>query len=517
MRIFLLLSIFIFTNLFHADAAKASRMKVHSAGLVSILPNTGVRSQTLTVTITGSATSFSQASTTLGFFNSGTSTAITINSIIVNSSTNLTASITVKANAIVGYYDVQVFSPGNGTLTLYQAFNVTGASISNVTPSTFARNSKLSLTISGSNTHFDQGTGTNVSFFLQGSPTNFIHVDSTKAITANNLTAYISVNKFAPGTTYQLHTFNPTDNEIVYTNNITVLGPALNSITPNTSPNNRTLDVTISGKGTNFTQSSPTNFSFTFFSGSPTTNIIVNSVNVLNDSLVMLNINVKPTASTATYYLSYSTIFDGNLKMPFVVSPGPPSIIAVTPTTAKRGQTLDVTITGLSTGFNQSSATNTVTFMRQGSSTTLIKINSVATLADDIIKVNITMDSTYASVGTYSVTVTDSADGTLSSIPIYFSVINVGVKEIGYGQERIKIYPNPARDIFTIEILNTNETIEQLIITDMLGRKVIDLEKPVLQNNMIQLDRKQLQLRSGTYFIIIQTTNGNYCRKILVE
>ena len=485
--------------------------------LTAITPSSALRSQTLNVTITGSGTTFQQGSTTIGFFKSGTSTAIIINSINVNSSNNLTANITVQSNAIVGVYDLRVSTTLDGSQSLNSSFTVTGPVINSVTPAMLNRGTKLALTISGTNTHFNQATGTNVYFFRQGSPTNFITVDSTKAIGATSLTAYISVSKYTPGGIYQLRTFNATDNEIIYSNDIGVAVPLINTVTPNTSPSNETLDVLLTGTGTNFTQASATNFVFSLPTSSGN-NIVINSVNALSDSIIKLNVSIISAAPLGNYLLTYTSQFDGILKTNFVVSPAIPVIVSVTPPTAKKGTTLDVLITGQNTSFLQSSTTISVSFMKSGTSTTLIKINTKTIQNDSVIKLNITLDSTSAVLGIYDINVFDSLSGTTLTKTNAFSVLNTGIDEIQYNINRLNIYPNPASQIFTIELNKHDAEVREFLITDITGRKVFDNQTPqILPDGTIHLDVRELNLSKGTYFIRIATPNNFYFSKLLIE
>jgi hypothetical protein len=81
----------------------------------SMSPSSGVRGQTLSVTITG--TNFTAAtSVTFG-------SLITVNSFTVNSATQITASITIGRSAVTGTRNVSVTN-GGGTGTKRAGFRV---------------------------------------------------------------------------------------------------------------------------------------------------------------------------------------------------------------------------------------------------------------------------------------------------------------------------------------------------------------------------------------------------------
>ena len=87
--------------------------------LTSITPESGYRMQTLDVVFTG--TNFLNGVTAVSF-----GADITINSTIVNSSTQITANITIGSAAFLGARDVSVTNvpPGGGTATLTNGFTV---------------------------------------------------------------------------------------------------------------------------------------------------------------------------------------------------------------------------------------------------------------------------------------------------------------------------------------------------------------------------------------------------------
>jgi hypothetical protein len=92
--------------------------------LTSLSPNSGNRLQTLNVTFTG--TNFISGISSVSF-----GADITVNSTTVNSATQITANITIGANAALGARNVSVTNaaPGGGTATLTNGFTVSGPTI----------------------------------------------------------------------------------------------------------------------------------------------------------------------------------------------------------------------------------------------------------------------------------------------------------------------------------------------------------------------------------------------------
>ncbi|MCX6256820.1 MAG: T9SS type A sorting domain-containing protein [Bacteroidia bacterium] len=92
--------------------------------IVSVNPNTGHQGQTLSVTISGQNTHFSQGNETI-WFNQGSSTIFYGSGITVNSQTSSTAQFSLPYNAPTGNYDVHVQNPVDGLISYLNGFQIT--------------------------------------------------------------------------------------------------------------------------------------------------------------------------------------------------------------------------------------------------------------------------------------------------------------------------------------------------------------------------------------------------------
>jgi hypothetical protein len=72
----------------------------------------------------------------------------------------------------------------------------------------------------------------------------------------------------------------------------------------------------------------------------------------------------------------------------------------------------------------------------------------------------------------------------------------------------VNLFPNPTNDIFTI---TTNSVIEEIIISDAIGRMV---HKQLVGKNSTQVDTQGLP--SGLYLVRINTTDGIVTRKLQI-
>lgn len=143
----------------------------NSATITSVNPSTTMEGTALTVNISGQNSNFQQGTTTV-WFNQGSST-IYASSVNVNSFTNLDAFFNIPFGTPLGLYDTNVQDPVDNTITSPNSFTITAnpnaPELISVTPNNGDLNTTISVTISGQNTNFLQGTGTLV--FVQGSST----------------------------------------------------------------------------------------------------------------------------------------------------------------------------------------------------------------------------------------------------------------------------------------------------------------------------------------------------------
>jgi len=182
----------------------------------------------------------------------------------------------------------------------------------------------------------------------------------------------------------------------------------LTSISPNSAKAGQTLDVTITGTNTHFTQGSGTFVSFSFGQGSGT----VNKITIVNDNTLSANIIVPFNTYKGYYSVYVNNYVDGYLSLynGFYVDGKPQPILSkITPSTGNAGQTLDVMITGLNTNFKQGSGTS-VYFYGQGSGT--IPVNNVTVIDDVTLIANISISANPIN-GYYGVYVYDYSSSSL--------------------------------------------------------------------------------------------------------
>lgn len=306
-------------NSFHVNS-------VTSPSLVSISPASANTGQTLNVTITGANTHFAQvAANTVGFSFSQTSATTIVNTMNVLNDTSIQANISIPSNVITGDYHVYVNNSTDGIVTLYNGFHVNGnlpPSLVSINPDSATVGQTLNVTITGVNTHFAQVVGNNVNFsFTQTSGTTV--VNSVNVIDDNSLQANITIPPNVLSGNYNVSVSNTIDGPLYLNNSFHVNGVtpgSLVSVNPAGAQAGQTLNVTITGAGTHFSQGSGATVEFTFSQTSGTTVVpFVNNFSIVNDTSIIANITIPSSATLGNYGVRVFNNIDGYMYSNFNV------------------------------------------------------------------------------------------------------------------------------------------------------------------------------------------------------
>lgn len=173
-------------------------------------------------------------------------------------------------------------------LYCYSAFAQSGIII---TPDSGEPATQLSVSITGLNTSFGSGTYT-LDFYKQGSQTSNIAAAGFIVNSPNSMEATLFIKGSATSGAYTYKLNNSftgiVDGIAAFYVSPQNNRPKIAAVTPSIGHINQTLSVSVSGLNTNFTQGSQT--AAFFKSGSPSSHIVISSINVENDSLMNLNV-----------------------------------------------------------------------------------------------------------------------------------------------------------------------------------------------------------------------------------
>jgi methionine-rich copper-binding protein CopC len=343
--------------------------------------------QNLTVNIIGQFTAFD--STTTFNFGSG----ITVNGPpTILGPTIAMQSISVGQETPTGGRGVVATTPDAPSLSQVvggASINVTPslALIASIAPNTALQGTTATVEVTGQNTHWGPATS-----FQFGAG---IVVTTTRVNSATDATLTLYVPPLASeGPTGATAT---TAGEIASISNGFVVQagtPLLLSSDPSSLPQQSSAVFTILSQSTNWSAANPPVVSYG--AGVTLTNVIVTSPTSLT-----VDGSVQATTPTGSRNLTVTTSSQ-SLSLPgvFYVAPGPAAINSVTPNTAGQGATLNVTIAGINTNWQQ--GVTQLSFPG-------VSINSLTVNSPRSITANITV-SDYTSAGQYSISTTTGGE-----------------------------------------------------------------------------------------------------------
>jgi hypothetical protein len=313
---------------------------------------------------------------------------ITVNSTTFNSSTQLTANITVAANAAVGSRDITINKLDGGQVTCAGCFTVNPLpTVNELSPRFAARAERLTTSVSGQNFQ----SGATVSF--SGPAAVTIH--STTFVSPTQVNVEITTNNQTSALgDYSVTVTNPDTGSGSCTSCFTVgTPPTVTSASPAVAGQGATaLDVTVTGTG--FLSLAQTSVSGT--------GITVNSTTLISATQVRVNLTIAANATTGARDITVTNANGGTATCAgcFTVT-APPTLTSASPNVRSQGlSNQSITLTG----------TNFRTGASVGFSGTGITVNSTTVNSATQITANVTLAAD-ASTGVRNITVTN-ADNT---------------------------------------------------------------------------------------------------------
>jgi hypothetical protein len=268
-------------------------------------PSGGSSGQTLDVTITGKNTHFVPASgTTFVSFDAG----VVTNTNIVNDSL-LKITLRILKSMKTGKYTISI---SNSVSTCDVGFDVDGthaSDIKSVSPSSGNAGQTLDVTITGINTSFTKAQNYAKFSFLMGTSTVTV-IDDT------SLKANVIIPFNIQSGDYDLNFSNSIDGMVNKYGVFHVNGgpkPIISSISPNSGKAGQTLDVTITGTNTHFSNSNNTKVNFGFNAGTST--LDVNSVTILSETSLKANVTIGSSLSTYYHDVTVENSTDGAMVL----------------------------------------------------------------------------------------------------------------------------------------------------------------------------------------------------------
>ena len=322
-------------------------------------------------------------------------TGITVNSTTFESTTELTANITISGTATTGARNVTVTNTDGQSGSCTGCFTVNAAPVvTDVNPGALPNSGPAQLTLTG--TGFVDGA--TVALELAGQPD--IPGTGVDVVSSTTITATFDLTNVAPQD-WDVRVTNPDGGTSVCADCFTVTGstPDVTGADPDSLGQGATnQDVTITGG--DFAMGATVSFSGT--------GITVNDVTFVDETELIANITISPTATTGDRNITVTNTdgLSGSCTACFTVNAAP-TVTSTDPSSRGQGAAAqNITING--TGFVDGA---TVTFSGTG-----ITVNSVTFVDATELTANITIAGS-APTGARNVTVTnpDAGTGTCTS------------------------------------------------------------------------------------------------------
>jgi hypothetical protein len=310
-----------------------------SPSISYMLPLSGLRGQTFSITFSGQHTHWNPATSTLAIGDPGTS-GITINSFQVTSPTSAIANITIGPNAAFASNVVEIET---GAELVQAAFTVVQAvpTLTLVDPAAGMQGATMFVNVLGQHTGFNESTtfsfGTGVS------------VESVEILGPTIARLQIAIDQLAVQGAHGV---------TAITNGVSVGGPlfvvtpsqaAIVGVTPNTARQNDSIDVDIVGTNTHWSPAT----AFSFGSG-----ITVTNRTVVDATHATVRISIGALATLGIRSVIATTAGEtASMSNAFIVQAGTPLVLSSGPGSGQQQQNVILTIIGQFTNWSQAQTT----------------------------------------------------------------------------------------------------------------------------------------------------------------
>jgi hypothetical protein len=486
----------------------------------NVSPNSGERgSWQLPITITGSGTNFSNATSTFVKISQASNTLLEIVSVNSVSASSANVDVRIPNSAPLGAYSVSVFDQTlNDFVILPNGFTVLANSqpptVVKTTPAKVGLNQVLPITISVDNANFSQATNNTIYLSQQGTSTLIYPVaGSIVGLNNTHIRALFdfSGTSLSIGSILNSHCGNPFDGSLIDVSAIVMTAPTSVSGTLNYSGTyNGVVELYQENPGA--TTALPNTYSLV--SSSAVTSNTYSFSNVAEASYYIRSVPIGMTDVVATYYAADISWQTATLVTTNPLTPGVYNITPVTSLSLSGGVNVNGTLGYGPNGFNKAQivlAEGVEVFLKDVTNGLFVQTEtdqngeySFSGLANGNYEIVIDLPG-YDQISTYNFTMTSSStnlnglDFVIDDGEIFISnFLEINPIVI----DELVVYPNPTSGELTIK-LPSNITNAKVIIFNTMGQLVS--EENVKSNSDKSIQTSVSTLSEGVYIVRIQS------------
>jgi hypothetical protein len=283
----------------------------------------------------------------------------------------------------------------------------------------------------------------------------------------------------------------------------------IDGIAPDEGNAGTTLNVTISGLNTHFSQATNTSVGF-FFSGATSTVTFTNYNYPLNNQTLISNLSIPGWVTDGFYDFGVYNEIDGFMLQTGKFRVRGPRIDSITPNMGKSGQILQVTITGTNTHFAQATST-VVRFHFSGASATATYPIATNIISNTTIAADLEIPAT-TPTGWYDFSVTNEMDGFLLKPAAFYVLKEIGIQGV-LQQKGMELFPNPFTDKLILRIPDAQDEPLTIRVYDAAGTLVEQRAHHIHSGDQ---ELPFIHLRHGVYYFVITRNDGTtHLQKII--
>lgn len=481
--------------------------------LISVIPVSATQEDTITLTIYGENTHFDEPNNVSLVWMSSEYGSIGGGVVNVIDSATIESQFIFDYSHAASVYDVYVFNPLDGTMNLQDVFLLnTGPNVpavSMIEPDSATQCQMLTLTITGDNTNFMQGThilelkqGSNViSSYFQNIINDSI-IESDFAFNPDYTAGYYDVYVEKPGVIIQ-----PLIDGFWLEAVINI--PELVYIEPDTAKQADTITMIIVGEYTHFDV--PTNQSTIWLVSGYSPQIYGGEITIIDSCTIEVEFNFSYYHEIGEYDLYVYNLLDGTMELENVFyldqGPNPPEIVSVVPDSATQGDFLEITVTGKNVSFLQASS-----YMNLSLSGTSIYPEYQSIVNDTIITGSFLFEYFYPP-GYYDVNVHGISFPDISLPEGFHLKLFTFLNEIN-SYSVLSVFPNPSTGIISVKRNNKQKGDILISIHSINGSQ---LHNTVLNQDDAILNIDLSAAPKGIYLIKMKYDDNEQVSKIILR